>query len=281
MNVVDKMAMVAHNGVNRKGPGNVPYIAHHHAVVAMLKEWGYTEQDDAVTLAVAWGHDVLEDTDTTESAILSIDEMLGERILVGIKMLTFMPDVPSGHPGHGRLKADYIANVAQKTPPGIVVVKIADRLCNTLDFLAGGDAEYARAYLGYGEPLVARIKDCKHADMINASWHFINSRVLYWCLADEKYLVSPFNKEDKGEGMCVVYESIGGYWKPRWLLDSRAQTAVEFMGHDQRLCTVSSSDVDWVSLDDAPTLALTVAQQFSFRFPSYIARFSNNVACVK
>ena len=41
MNVVDRMArlaMIAHNGVNRKGLGNKPYIVHPHAVVAMLKD---------------------------------------------------------------------------------------------------------------------------------------------------------------------------------------------------------------------------------------------------
>ncbi len=56
MNIVERMAelaMIAHNGVNRDGPGNVPYIVHPHAVVSRLKSWGYTETDDAVTLAVA------------------------------------------------------------------------------------------------------------------------------------------------------------------------------------------------------------------------------------
>lgn len=173
MNVVDKMArlaMIAHNGVNRDGPGNVPYIVHPHAVVSMLKGWGYTETDDPVTLAVAWGHDMLEDTDTPESAIRDVDDALGERILAGIKMLTFTPGVPSGHPDYGRLKAAYIANVALAAPPEVIVVKIADRLCNTLDFMADGNVEHANAYLGYGEPLSRRIGDCKHSKAILAAW---------------------------------------------------------------------------------------------------------------
>lgn len=179
MNVVDKMArlaMVAHNGVNRDGPGNVPYIVHPHAVVSMLKDWGYTEQDDIVTLAVAWGHDVLEDTDMPESAILAVDDVLGIRILEGIKALTFKPEVPANHPDYGGLKASYIANVARAAPPEIVVVKIADRLCNTLDFLADGETEHARAYIGYGSPLHVRIADCKYAATITSAWHMIESR---------------------------------------------------------------------------------------------------------
>ena len=182
MNVVDKMAylaMVAHNGVNREGPRNVPYIVHPHAVVALLKEWGYTEQDDALTISVAWGHDILEDTNMQESEILAVDELLGPRILAGIKMLTFKPGVPSGHPDYGRLKADYIANVARTAPPEVIVVKIADRICNTLDFVTDGDAEHASAYLGYGEPLAMRIGDCKHANKVMNAWRSVKSSILH------------------------------------------------------------------------------------------------------
>ena len=180
MNVVDRMArvaMIAHNGMNRDGPGNVPYIVHPHAVVSMLKEWGYTETDDPVTLVVAWGHDVLEDTNTPESVIRGVDDLLGERILAGIKMLTFKPGVPSGHSDYGRLKASYIANVALTAPSEIIVVKIADRLCNTLDFMNDGDAEHAYAYLGYGEPLFRRIGDCKHPEAILETWRSIQECV--------------------------------------------------------------------------------------------------------
>ncbi len=182
MNVVDRMArlaMIAHNGVNRDGPGNVPYVVHPHAVVSMLKGWGYTETDDPVTLAVAWGHDILEDTDTPESAIRGVDDVVGERILAGIKMLTFKPGVPSGHPDYGRLKASYIDNVALAAPSEIIVVKIADRLCNTLDFMDDGDAEHAYAYLGYGDPLATRIKDCKYANKILDSWQSVKKCVLH------------------------------------------------------------------------------------------------------
>lgn len=56
MKLVDKaarLAMVADNGTSRDGDGNVPYIVHPHAVVAMLKDWGFTEKNNPVTLAVA------------------------------------------------------------------------------------------------------------------------------------------------------------------------------------------------------------------------------------
>ena len=169
MNVVERMArlaMIAHNGVNRDGPGNVPYIVHPHAVVSMLKSWGYTESDDAVTLAVAWGHDVLEDTDMPESEILRVCGEFGFRVLDGIRQLTFKPGVPSGHPDYGRFKAEYIRKVAETAPVEILPVKIADRLCNTLDFKEDGDLEHARAYFGYGQPLFEHIGELKYAARI-------------------------------------------------------------------------------------------------------------------
>ena len=56
MNIVENMKALArkwHEGAFRKGPGKVPYIVHPEAVVKQLQEWGYNENDDAVTLAVA------------------------------------------------------------------------------------------------------------------------------------------------------------------------------------------------------------------------------------
>ena len=169
MNVVERMAqlaMIAHNGVNRDGPGNVPYIVHPHAVVCLLKHWGYAEADDPVTLAVAWGHDVLEDTDTPESEILLVSRELGSRVLDGIRLLTFRPGMPSGHPDYGRLKAEYIKNVAETAPVEILPVKIADRLCNTLDFKHNGRLERAQEYYANGHLLFERIDELKHASMI-------------------------------------------------------------------------------------------------------------------
>ena len=119
----------------------------------------------------------MEDTDTPESAIRSVDEVLGERILASIKLLTFKPGVPSGHPEYGRLKASYIADVARTASAEVIVVKIADRLCNTLDFMDDGDVEHARAYLGYGEPLQGRIKDCRYAEAVANTWRRVQSCV--------------------------------------------------------------------------------------------------------
>ena len=44
--------------------------------------------------------------------------------------------------------------------PEILVVKMADRLCNTMDFVNAGNA-YCRKYLRYGECLFGRVAEKK------------------------------------------------------------------------------------------------------------------------
>ena len=75
----------------------------------------------------------------------------------------------SGTAEYGRQKAAYIEKVARTAPPEILVVKMADRLCNTLDFLADGRPAKALEYFGYGEPLFARIPSCAHSRAIGKS----------------------------------------------------------------------------------------------------------------
>jgi len=48
-----------------------------------------------------------------------------------------------------------------------------------------GDVEHARAYLGYGEPLQGRIKDCRYAEAIANTWRRVQSRV---CVQDRSDL---------------------------------------------------------------------------------------------
>ena len=181
MNIVERMArvaMIAHNGANRKGPGGIPYIVHPHDVVCMLKSWGYSEDRHPVTLSVAWTHDVLEDTDASEGAILqAAGGEYGEQILDGVKTLTFACPVASGDPTRKALKNAYIEKVANEAPPEILAVKIADRLCNTMDFLAGGNAQRAQAYLGLGEPLFARIDEIEFGSNIRATLEMVREKI--------------------------------------------------------------------------------------------------------
>ena len=137
-------------------------------VVALLESWGYNEAEDAVTLAVAWGHDLLEDVeDITESEIEAVG---GKAVLEGIKMLTFTPPKKIPDDEYDRLKAEYISRIVDDVPPEIAVVKMADRLCNTFDFVRE-DRTHAAKYLKAAEALFARLDkpNCggfKHAENI-------------------------------------------------------------------------------------------------------------------
>ena len=167
MNIVENMEALArkwHEGAFRKGPGKVPYIVHPGAVVKQLREWGYNESDDAVTLAVAWGHDLLEDTKCPDAEMLAAG---GDEVLAGIKTLSFLPPKtrPLTNEEWDKKKDEYIHNVAATAAPEILVVKMADRLCNTMDFVKAGNA-YCRKYLRYGECLFGRVTEMKfHAQI--------------------------------------------------------------------------------------------------------------------
>ena len=95
----------------------------------MLKSWGYSADDDndAVSLAIAWGHDLLERTKVTLDDIVAAGFPESKRILGGIRHLTFDPS--------GTLTKDaYIRDIGEGAHPECLVVKIADRLCNAIDF---------------------------------------------------------------------------------------------------------------------------------------------------
>ena len=155
-------------GKPRDGLIPLPYIVHPEGVVALLESWGYNEAEDAVTLAVAWGHDLLEDVeDIAESEVESVG---GKAVLEGIKMLTFKPPKEILDDEYDRLKAEYISSIVKLVPPEIAVVKMADRLCNTFDFVRE-DRAHAVKYLKAANALFARLDgpDCggvKHAEKI-------------------------------------------------------------------------------------------------------------------
>ena len=162
LEIVGKMEALArkyHAGQFRKD-GKTSYIEHPAAVVARLRRWGVDEssgEDDAVSLAVAWGHDLLEDTQIPTGEILGIG-VLGERVLAGIRMLTFVPVPDAGEKMQRELeKATYIRFVARSASPEILAVKIADRLCNTEDFLSGWGKDCARLYLVKGTDLLENV----------------------------------------------------------------------------------------------------------------------------
>ena len=164
-----RLATMMHNrDTHSRKYTHSPYITHPAKVVEMLRSWGYSadEMIDALILATAWGHDLLEDTKATEDQIMCAAGIFGPRILNCIRELTFNPG-EAGEEERSRLKNHYLQNLS-KSSWEIVVVKMADRLCNTLDFCASGDP-WAAEYLKLGAPLFERIDECKGSDRIRAT----------------------------------------------------------------------------------------------------------------
>lgn len=136
--------------------GVTPYFEHPMAVYCLLNSLPEAEGFDRDLMrAVAWGHDLLEDTDVSEDEIRAAHPELGPKILAGVRMLTFLRPGDPKPVDKAACKADYIARVAREASPEILAVKIADRLCNTRDFLKleGAGREKAAGYLKNGEPL--------------------------------------------------------------------------------------------------------------------------------
>ena len=126
-----------HAGQFRRGPEKIPYIVHPTAVVQTLLEWG--EPEDSPAVDMAWGHDLLEDTTVSEA---EIRDAANDRVLEGIKILTCPKETD---------KPLYLLQVAGTGDRDVLLVKLADRICNTRDFVKGGDKKYAAEYLHWAD----------------------------------------------------------------------------------------------------------------------------------
>ena len=178
LDVVDRLHVIADvlHGMDtppRRGIGRFPYITHPQAVVRQLEQWGYTNADDPVTLAVGWGHDLFEDTRLRDNTgiLLTLagtakDEM--RKVIAGIRTLSFLPEAGLTDEEYVSQKRAYIADVAANAPASVLVVKMADRLCNTRDFLAGGDP-HTKMYLDEGKCLFERLSETKHPQLVETA----------------------------------------------------------------------------------------------------------------
>ena len=125
--MVRKMMELArrwHEGQTRNAPdGEIPppYIVHPEAVAKNLLDWGEPEGSEAA--AIAWGHDLLEDTKVPEAEILAASN---ETVLNGIRQLT-RPEETG--------KRQYLLNLARNGTRDILLVKISDRIQNSRDFV--------------------------------------------------------------------------------------------------------------------------------------------------
>ncbi len=101
---------------------------------------------------------------------------------------------------------------------------------------------------------------------------------LFLVLSGLEYKNRPFEQRDLGEGMVLVNQVIGEYWKPRFLMDLDAECAYEFMSAGETLQTVTDEDIDWESIKGLPQDVIGVAKRHSFHYPGHIYKYTNGVA---
>ena len=104
---------------------------------------------------------------------------------------------------------------------------------------------------------------------------------LYKRLCAPQYKERPYEQRDLGEGMILVNQVIGEYWKPRYLMDNEERCAYEFMSIDEVLQIVTDEDIDWDSLKGLPQDAFERAKAHSFHFPGHVYQYKNGVAEVE
>ena len=78
--------------------------------------------------------------------------------------------------------------------------------------------------------------------------------------------------------MFVINQVIGEYWKPRYLIDGKKETAVEFMDSNTTLKTVCHDDIDWSTLEGLPREVVERASRLNAVFPTFVKGYHNGVA---
>lgn len=139
----------------RKGSG-LPYVFHPLDVVKTLAGWGIKEQ--AVWRA-ALCHDVIEECGLVK---FEIAEVIGDESADFVEELSFIPDPTSGIKPW-RQKAEYMASFKTKSLESLVI-KIADRVCNTWDFYEV-QSDYTPKYWAKADTLFA-IYDLRKAEVV-------------------------------------------------------------------------------------------------------------------
>lgn len=104
------------------------------------------------------------------------------------------------------------------------------------------------------------------------------AHILYKALCVDIYTQYPYEKQSLEEDMYVINQVIGEYWKPRYLVDEKNKTAVEFMDCWTTLQTVCSDDIDWKLLEGLSQEVIDRTKNQNAVFPTFVRRYKNGVA---
>jgi (p)ppGpp synthase/HD superfamily hydrolase len=143
-----ELAARRHNGTQRKGRGNEPYINHLAEVANLLA--AATEGSDAELAAAGWLHDTIEDTETTRQELA---QKFGERVAGLVVEVTDDMTLPK----HARRQKQIVD--APKKSSGAKLIKIADKISNVRVRIVPQPSQEEREdlidYVAWAEKVVA------------------------------------------------------------------------------------------------------------------------------
>ena len=146
-----EIAKTWHEGQYRDYNGK-PYFTHPEDVVGLLKRWGVKDEEN---IAVAYMHDLLEDTNISKR---DIQRVFGNRVLNDIESLT----------KNGEAKQKWLDELADKAKQYVIIIKIADRIANTHDFIKSNKIKYAEKYFHKADRVFRRLRADNSAIAKNA-----------------------------------------------------------------------------------------------------------------
>lgn len=119
-------------------------------------------------------------------------------------------------------------------------------------------------------------------------WHFVDNpdsvggesglpKFLYQFITQNATQLG-YELEHLGEGMMIANESVNGWWKTRFLLNSKKKIAFPFIGPGLTLMNVEDKDIDWESI---PEESVNLARHRYAHYPTNIRRFHKGRADVE
>lgn len=141
------LAVESHKTQTRLISGQkINYVCHPLEVYYTLFDCGETDED---TLCAALLHDSIEDSENRELTASYI-KYVGENVLSIVQELTLPISAVTNDNREEklRIKYEHIGNTLTNGSLAAKKVKMADRICNVLDFWSNGNKEKAEEYYG-------------------------------------------------------------------------------------------------------------------------------------
>lgn len=162
-----KFATKAHEGQHRDNSIE-PYIVHPIAVVKIIVD--DFQIADPEIIASAYLHDVVEDCGITEEILIhEFNTFIADNVMM-VSHTKEQDKIPY-------FKSYYLAEIATAPTIEPAIIKVADRLANTQDFIDVGKIEYAKKYFHKADAIYSRIYMEKTYPLIEKAIEAMNNRL--------------------------------------------------------------------------------------------------------